>query len=83
VSKGFGGSDFAQVQTELATSQSIQRILEAEKEQAEHARDLQAKGAYGKCEDCGVAIPPERLEVLPESTRCVSCQAAWDGSNRR
>lgn len=83
MSKGFGGSDFAQVQTELATSQSIQRILEAEKEQVEHARELQAKGVYGVCEDCGQKIAPERLEALPESTRCVGCQAAWEGGNRR
>lgn len=25
------------------------------------------------CEICGAVIPPERLEVLPETTSCVKC----------
>ena len=83
MSKGFGGSDFAQVQTDRATNQSIQHILEQDAEQAEHARELIAKGVYGTCEDCGQKIAPERLEALPEATRCVGCQATWESANRR
>lgn len=83
MSKGFGESDFAQVLSDRATSQSIEHVLERDREQAEHARELQAKGAYGVCEDCGQKIVPERLEALPEATRCVACQAAWEGANRR
>ncbi len=30
-------------------------------------------GTYGKCAGCGLDIPPERLEVMPESTHCVKC----------
>ena len=30
-------------------------------------------GTYGDCEDCGTAIPIERLRALPHTTRCVSC----------
>ena len=30
-------------------------------------------GTYGKCARCGVNIPPERLEYLPESAHCVQC----------
>ena len=30
-------------------------------------------GTYGDCEDCGNAIPIERLRALPHTTRCVSC----------
>lgn len=82
MSKGFGGSDFAQIQTDQATSQSIERLLEQDREQAEHARELRAKGAYGICEDCGKKIAPERLEALPEATRCIECQAAWEGGGR-
>ena len=26
-----------------------------------------------KCEGCGCEIPQARLEVLPETTRCVNC----------
>jgi phage/conjugal plasmid C-4 type zinc finger TraR family protein len=75
MSKGFGESDFAQVQSERANTQTIQQILEQEREQAEHARDRIAQGAYGICEDCGKKIAAERLEALPDATRCVSCQA--------
>lgn len=32
-------------------------------------------GTYGDCEECGSAIPIERLRALPHSTRCVSCAA--------
>jgi DnaK suppressor protein len=82
MSRGFGGSDFAQVQGELVNSESIREVLEQEREQAEHARDRQAQGAYGICEDCGRKIGEERLAALPDATRCVACQAAWESANR-
>jgi phage/conjugal plasmid C-4 type zinc finger TraR family protein len=81
MSKGFGDSDFSQVLSDRATSQSIEHVLERDREQAEHARELMAKGAYGLCEDCGQKIAPERLEALPDATRCVACQAKWEGAN--
>lgn len=82
MSRGFGGSDFAQVQSELVNSESIREVLEREREQAEHARDRQAQGAFGICEDCGRKIGEERLEALPDATRCLACQAAWESGNR-
>jgi RNA polymerase-binding transcription factor DksA len=30
-------------------------------------------GTYGTCSDCGGKIAPERLEALPEATKCRSC----------
>jgi DnaK suppressor protein len=33
------------------------------------------KGKYGFCERCGIEIPTERLEVRPDATLCVTCQA--------
>lgn len=33
------------------------------------------KGKYGICERCGQEIPTERLEVRPDATLCVKCQA--------
>lgn len=32
------------------------------------------EGGYGDCASCGVAIPPERLEIIPQAGLCVSCQ---------
>jgi DnaK suppressor protein len=75
MSKGFGESDFAQVQNERATSEGVQRLLDENRRQAEHAITLRAQGGYGICEDCGQQISQERLEFLPEATRCVVCQA--------
>ena len=31
-------------------------------------------GTYGLCVECGIAIPPERLEFVPEAPFCVSCK---------
>jgi DnaK suppressor protein len=75
MSKGFGESDFAQVQSEKATSEGVRRLLDENLRQAQRATSRRAEGTYGVCEDCGQAISPERLEFLPEATRCVSCQA--------
>jgi RNA polymerase-binding transcription factor DksA len=33
------------------------------------------KGKYGICERCGIDIPTERLDVRPDTTLCVTCQA--------
>jgi len=35
---------------------------------------MQAHEEYGLCEECGEAIPMERLIVMPEATYCVPCQ---------
>ena len=31
------------------------------------------EGRYGVCEQCGSAIDPERLEILPLTTLCIKC----------
>ena len=31
------------------------------------------------CERCGAMIPPERIEVLPETRLCVACSKAVGG----
>jgi len=31
------------------------------------------EGTYGLCEACGKAIPPARLQILPEALLCVRC----------
>jgi transcription elongation factor Elf1 len=36
--------------------------------------DDEAWGEARKCESCGAPIPPERLEVFPDSRLCVFCQ---------
>jgi predicted RNA-binding Zn-ribbon protein involved in translation (DUF1610 family) len=36
--------------------------------------DDEAWGLARKCETCGAPIPPERLEVFPDTRLCVACQ---------
>ncbi len=39
----------------------------------EHALARLDAGTYGWCEECGAAIPFERLEVIPAARACVAC----------
>ncbi|VTU22353.1 DksA-like zinc finger domain containing protein [Variovorax sp. PBL-H6] len=62
------------------------RHAEKERDQMElrqiaDARERMDLGTYGSCVDCGADIPVERLEVLPFSDRCVSCQEAYEAAN--
>jgi len=52
---------------------SLIQSLEAKVHAIDHAISIAAKGAYGICELCGAEIPAERLEIMPETTLCVSC----------
>ncbi|SCK16071.1 transcriptional regulator, TraR/DksA family [Variovorax sp. HW608] len=46
------------------------------------ARERMRNGSYGRCIDCGVQIPRERLEVQPSSERCVPCQRLYEAHHR-
>ncbi len=39
----------------------------------EHALERLDAGTYGSCEECGAAIPFERLEAIPAARFCVAC----------
>jgi len=54
----------------LAIIQTLRNKLIA----IERALRAAEKGGYGICEVCGNPIDPARLEVMPQSTTCVSCQ---------
>lgn len=82
MSRGFRNADSTQDLSEKATAGTIEEILERDREQEQHAADRRAHGVYGKCEDCGKEIGALRLEALPASTRCVSCQSEWEQTNR-
>jgi DnaK suppressor protein len=32
-------------------------------------------GTYGQCTDCGVVIPPARLQANPTAKRSIKCQS--------
>ncbi|QDU90661.1 Prokaryotic dksA/traR C4-type zinc finger [Pirellulimonas nuda] len=48
------------------------RVAQGEESEEEDADDWQAAVL---CEGCRKPIPPERLEALPDTRRCVACQA--------
>ena len=43
--------------------------------EVKRALEKVANGTYGLCDGCGSAIPPERLEVIPQTSLCLSCKA--------
>lgn len=53
----------------VAVKKTLQDILVKIK------RSLQslASGKYGKCENCGKKIEPERLAAIPTAHLCISC----------
>ncbi len=54
---------------------ALRRNIEMEIAQIDHALQRLDEGAYGICERCGREINPERLEVRPSATLCITCQA--------
>jgi DnaK suppressor protein len=82
MSKGFRNADETQAASEQATASAIGQILDRDREQAQHSAQLRAEGKEGVCEDCGGPIGAERMEALPDSTRCVRCQSAREQTSR-
>ena len=62
--------------------ETTEMMLANEAENVELALQRLASGDYGKCIDCGKDIPPERLEAIPESVRCIDDQARWEATLR-
>lgn len=58
----------------VTVAQHRARMLEDVASAIEHIE----QGQYGRCRDCGDAIPSRRLKILPTATRCVACQTAWE-----
>jgi DnaK suppressor protein len=74
---GFGEGDPA------ITRQELDRVLlEQLKGRAAGIRQAllaMADDVYGVCEECGKTIHPDRLAVLPDTTRCIRCARAHEG----
>jgi DnaK suppressor protein len=66
---------------ELSETASI--FFEEEERRIAEARGALANGTYGICLACGKAIPPERLEAMPEAVRCVEDQRHFEGLHRQ
>ena len=58
------------------TAEFTLSLLENQEQMLEEilaALDRMDKGAFGKCEECGAAIPKGRLQALPYTRHCLSC----------
>lgn len=53
-----------------------QRKMSAQLASVQAALERVKAGTYGTCMTCGSAIPPERLEYLPDTPFCTPCNAA-------
>lgn len=62
---------FQQHQLDLHT----QRKMSAQLASVRAALERVKSGTYGVCDRCGVTIPPERLEYLPDTPFCTPCNA--------
>ena len=60
---------------ELEKRLALENRIRQEMAKVEHALDKIKKGTYGLCDNCGQAIDPERLEVLPQASLCMKCKA--------
>jgi len=44
----------------------------------DRALDALDDGSYGLCDECGCAIPFERLKIEPMTQHCVQCKSKWE-----
>lgn len=59
---------FERAQVDAIRTQAIRHLVDLD-----HALEQLAAGAYGTCEDCGVAIAAERLAARPAARTCIAC----------
>jgi DnaK suppressor protein len=55
---------------------ALQDVEETQVAQIKEALKRIDDGVYGTCANCGTEIEPERLEIIPYATLCVTCQQA-------
>lgn len=68
--------DYAQAVQALDNHFALDAAVCETRNEIERALARFAAGVYGRCEDCSEVIARDRLRVLPETTRCLSCQRA-------
>lgn len=67
-------ADMAERNTERADDSALLDHYRSQLADIDAARDRIRDGTFGVCEDCGQAIPFERLQVYPTARRCAPCQ---------
>ncbi len=59
---------------ELEKRLALENRIRQELAGIEHALHKFEEGTYGKCDNCGQSIDPERLEALPQASLCLNCK---------
>ncbi len=70
--------DMAQDYITLEKNIAIKAIEREQLQRINMALQRLDAGTYGLCNECGMKIPPERLEILPYATLCVNCQVGHE-----
>ncbi len=71
---GDQGTDISDAEREVAVLDAVA----ADRALIAQALERIDNGSYGRCVDCGKAIPDERLEARPEVARCVEDQQKYE-----
>ena len=69
-------SDSAEMAVERENDEVVDAIGTETREVIRQVRRALAKiedGSYGICQQCGITIPEERLDAVPEATHCAGC----------
>jgi len=69
--------------TEREKNSALLAVLENKLQDIQAALRSIEKGSYGTCARCGNPIEPGRLEVKPDATLCITCQAEVERLSRR
>jgi DnaK suppressor protein len=66
-------ADSSQVTAERGESDALAKSLNDTLADVEHALKKFSDSTYGRCESCGQAIAPARLEAKPAARLCINC----------
>lgn len=66
---GTGSTGAMNWEMALARKEYIETQIRSLRQALERAQ----VGTYGRCQNCGKEIEPERLEILPSATTCADC----------
>lgn len=69
----FGLGEGASTAYEWEMNLSLRQSAEAKISSIKAAINRLERGRYGICKMCGQPIDPDRLEILPDTTLCVTC----------
>jgi DnaK suppressor protein len=75
-------TDQASDAAEGALSLALAQSESGELNQIEAALSRIDSGEFGLCDECGQAIPTERLKTLPYATTCIDCKRRLENASR-